>query len=114
MLQRFNFLADGSGLFFGIPSGGNDNLGIVGVGRIGEQGFAKPSLIVRDQVARSAQNVSGGTVIALKANDLRAGEVFLKPQNVVDFRAAPTIDRLVVIADATYVGLRQAIRLGAR
>jgi hypothetical protein len=46
----------------------------------------------------------GGAVVALQPDHLGAGEVLLEAQDVVDFRAAPAIDRLVVIADAADVG----------
>ena len=42
-------------------------------------------------------------VVLFKTDHLGAGEVLLKPQDVADFRAAPAIDRLVVVTDAADV-----------
>src|SRR3982074_2479361 len=56
-----------------------------------------------DQVRRRGQDVAGGTVVALEPNDLGAWKVVLEAQDVVDLRAAPAIDRLVVVADAADV-----------
>ena len=42
----------------------------------------------------------GGAIVPLEADDPGAGEVLLEAQDVVDFRTAPAIDRLVVVADA--------------
>jgi hypothetical protein len=46
----------------------------------------------------------GGAVVALEPDDLGAGKVLFEPQDVFHFRAAPAIDRLVVVADAADVG----------
>ncbi len=45
----------------------------------------------------------GRAIIALEANDFRAGEILLEAQDVVDFRAAPAVDRLIVVADAAEI-----------
>src|SRR4030088_3085608 len=58
---------------------------------------------MRDQVRRRGQDVAGGTVVAFEPNDLGAWKVVLEAQDVVDLRAAPAIDRLVVVADAADV-----------
>ena len=42
-------------------------------------------------------------VIAFEPDDLRAGEVVIEAQDVIDLGAAPAIDRLVVVADAADV-----------
>jgi hypothetical protein len=44
-----------------------------------------------------------GAIIALEPDDLGAGKIVLKAQNVIDLRTAPAIDRLVVIADTADV-----------
>ena len=46
------------------------------------------------------------TIVALQADDRRAGKVFLKSDDVLDFRAAPAVDRLIVVADAADVLVR--------
>ena len=57
---------------------------------------------MRPEAAR--EDVSGGAIVALQANDARAGEILLEAQDVVDLGAAPAVDRLVVVADAADVG----------
>jgi hypothetical protein len=47
--------------------------------------------------------VRGGAVILLEADHLGAGEVLLELEDVLHLRAAPRIDRLVVVADAADV-----------
>src|SRR5512140_3633053 len=59
------------------------------------------------------KEVAGGAVLAPQANDLGAGTIVLEAQDVVDLGAAPAIDRLVVVADATDV-LRGRLRLKLR
>lgn len=49
------------------------------------------------------EDMAGRAVIALEPHDLRAGEVVLEAQDVIDLRAAPAIDRLVVVTDAAQV-----------
>ncbi len=63
---------------------------------------SRPSLwAMRCEAA--ARMCAGAAVIALQADDLRAGKVVLEAQDVVDLGAAPAIDRLVVVADAADV-----------
>jgi hypothetical protein len=40
-----------------------------------------------------------GAVVLLQAHELRAGKVALEAVDVLDARAAPAIDRLIVVAD---------------
>src|SRR6202034_3759567 len=96
-----DLLADGAGLLFGIPRAGDGDLFAVDI--FGAQGLAEPAFIMRDQMRGGGEDVSGGTVVALEANDLGAGKVMLEAQDVVDLRAAPAIDRLIVVADAADV-----------
>ena len=56
-----------------------------------------------NQMGGRAENMLGRAVVSLELDDDRAGEVFFKAQDVVDFSAAPAVDRLVVIADAADV-----------
>ena len=44
--------------------------------------------------------MAGRTVVALKSHDHRPREVLLEAEDVVDFGSAPSVDRLVVIANA--------------
>ncbi len=52
-----------------------------------------------DQPRRRAEDVGSGAIIFFEPYDLRAGKIFLKTQDVADFRAAPAIDGLILIAD---------------
>ena len=62
---------------------------------------------IRPEAALVGSNQSGGraqyrrrrTIVALQPDDLGAGKVALEAQDVFHFRAAPAIDRLVVVAD---------------
>jgi hypothetical protein len=58
---------------------------------------------MRDQMRGGGKDMAGGAVVALQPNDPSAGKIVLEAQDVVDLRAAPAIDRLVVIADAADV-----------
>src|SRR5262249_34472164 len=70
---------------------------------LGAQRLAEPAFIMRDQMRGGGKDMAGRTVVALEADHLGTGKVVLEAQDVVDLRAAPAIDRLVVIADAADV-----------
>src|SRR5262249_22559366 len=70
---------------------------------LGAQRLAKPALVVSNQVRGGGQDVRGGAVVALEADDSGTGKVVLEAQDVVDLRPAPAVDRLVVVADAADV-----------
>ena len=80
---------------------------------LGAQRLAEPAFVVRDQVRGGGEDVAGAAVIALQPDDLGAGEVVVEAQDVVDLRAAPAVDRLVVIADAADVFRRGGLRRAA-
>ena len=100
-LQLLDLLADGAGFFFRIPGAGDGDLFAVDI--LGAQGLAEPAFIMRDQMRGGGKDVAGGAVVALQPDHLGAGKVVLEAQDVVDLRAAPAIDRLVVVADAADV-----------
>src|SRR2546430_820365 len=99
--QLLDLLADGAGFLLGIPGAGDGDFFAVDV--LGAQRLAEPALIMRDQVRGGGEDVAGGAVVALQPDNLGAGKILLEAQDVVDLRAAPAIDRLVVIADAADV-----------
>src|SRR6516162_2581433 len=76
---------------------------------LGAQRLAEPALVVGDEMRCRAQDMRGRAIVALQADHHGAREVVLEAQDVVDLRAAPSIDRLVVVADAADV-LRQTGR----
>ena len=100
-LKLFDLLADRAGFFFGIPGTGHGDLLAIDI--LGAQSLAEPALIVGDQMRGCGKDVTRRAVVALKADDLGAGEVVLEAQDVVDLGAAPAVDRLVVVADAADV-----------
>ena len=100
-LQLLDLLADRARLFLGVPGAGDGDLLAGDV--LGAERLAEPALVVRDQVAGRGENVSGRAVVPLQPDHLGAGEVVLEAQDVVDLRAAPAVDRLVVVADAADV-----------
>src|SRR5471032_844565 len=100
-MQRLDLLADGAGFFLGIPAGGDGDFFAGNI--FGVQPLAEPAFVVCDQVDGGGEDVSGRAVIAFEPDDLRAGEVVLDAQDVVDLRAAPTVVRLIVVADAADV-----------
>ena len=96
-----DLLADGARFLLGVPGAGDGDLLAVVV--LGAQRLAEPALVMRDQMRGGGEDVAGGAVIALEADDLGAGKIVLEAQDVVDLGAAPAIDRLVVVADAADV-----------
>ncbi len=84
-----------------IPGAGDGDLLAVDI--LGAQRLAEPAFIVRDQMRGRGEDVAGGAVVALEADDLGAGKIVVEAQDVVDLGAAPAIDRLVVVADAADV-----------
>src|SRR5688572_22111813 len=110
-LDLLDLLADRARLFLRIPGAGDGHLLAIFV--LGAQRLAEPALVVRDQVGRGGEDVAGGAVVALQANDLGAGKVVVEAQDVVHLGAAPAIDRLIVVADAADVlGVRWCGRRG--
>ena len=100
-LQLLDLFADPARFLFRIPGAGDGDLLAVHV--LGAQRLAEPAFVVRDQVGGGRKDVAGGAVVAFEANDLCAGKVVVEAQDVVDLRAAPAVDRLVVVADAADV-----------
>ena len=64
----------------------------------GPQLLAEPAVVVGDDRVRGLENISGGAVILFEADNFGAGVVFIELENVVDQRAAPAIDGLIVVA----------------
>ncbi len=64
---------------------------------------------MRDDSRCRAQDMRGRSVILFQPDDLRTRKVAFEPQDIFHLRAAPRIDRLVVVADAAQIAplLRQ-------
>ena len=102
-LKLFDLFADGASLFFAVPCRGHIDLLFVVTCLVGKQGFAKTVFVVADEVRGGSEDVAGGAIITFQLNDLRAGEVFFKAQNVIDFCPAPAVNRLVIITHTTNI-----------
>ena len=107
-LELLDFLADGAGFFLRVPAAGDLHFFAEHV--FGAQRLAEPAFVVRDEVGGRREDVSGAAVISFQADDLGAGKIVVEAQDVIDLRAAPAVDRLVVIADAADV-FRVALRI---
>ena len=100
-LQRLDLLADRARLLVAVPHAAQrDALAFL---HLGPQRLAEPALVVGDQVRGGGQDVRRRAVVALQPDDGGAGEILLEAQDVADLRAAPAVDRLVVVADAADV-----------
>ena len=99
--QTLDVITYAASLFLVVPNSGNGHL--VTIVAVSEECFAEAPLVVRDQSRRSCQNVAGRTVVALKPDHRGAGEIRFEPQDVVDLRSAPTVDRLVIVTNAADV-----------
>ena len=64
-----------------------------------------PLAIEGDQPVGPGDDLAGGTIVVLQANDLGVGPVALEVQDVRDLRAPPAIDRLVVVAHDAQVAM---------
>src|SRR5262249_54434653 len=116
-LQRFDFIADRARFLFGVPGAGHSYLFTRLL--VGSQCLAEPAFVEGDEMGCGGKDVSGGPIIALEPDHLRARKVVLEAKNVVDLGTAPAVDRLIVIADAADVSLnaqgsgRRCGRVGA-
>ena len=107
MLQRLDFVAGAAGFFRAVPDA--DHLHLVALGLLGPQRLAEAAAVVVDQGGGGGENMRGGAVILLELDHRGVRKILLEAQDIGDFRAAPRIDRLVVVADAAdiLVALRE-------
>ena len=73
----------------------------------GPQLLAEPVRIVRDHRVRGGEDVAGRAVVLFEADGLRAREIAQEMLHVLDARAAPAVDRLVVVADDEHLSGRR-------
>ena len=90
MLQGLDLVANQAGFFFRIPCAGERRLFADFI--IGEERFAKASLIMGDEMGGRRQDVTGRAVIAFKPDNGGTGKIGLEPQNIVDLGTTPAID----------------------
>ncbi|CAI8916143.1 hypothetical protein EMIT0196MI5_30307 [Pseudomonas sp. IT-196MI5] len=65
---------------------------------IGPEFFAQAPGVVGDQGVGSLQDTRGGAIVLFQTNGFGVGEVFGILVDVLDFRAAPAVNRLVIVA----------------
>src|SRR5262249_28183670 len=75
-LQVLDLLADGARFLFRIPGAGDGDLFAVDV--LGAQGLAEPAFIMRDEIGGGGEDMAGRAVVALEADDFRAGRLVLE------------------------------------
>ncbi len=67
--------------------------------RVGPQSFADALGVMRHHGAGGFENGLSRTVVLLQANDGGAGKIAFEVQDIADIGAAPSINRLVLVAD---------------
>ncbi len=70
----------------------------------GPQLLAEPVVVVGDHRVGGAENRRGGTVVLFEPDRRGIGEVAQEVLHVLDARAAPAVDRLIVVADDEHLG----------
>lgn len=93
---RFNAVHNETGFVELVEGAVNRNR--FAVDAIGPQLFTRAPVVVLNQGVGRAQNVAGRTVVLFQTDGLRAGEIVEEALDVLHLRAAPAVDRLVVIA----------------
>ena len=66
---------------------------------LGPQVLAHARTVIGDHGICGVQNGAGRAVVLFELDDQGAREIFLEAVNMLDARAAPAIDRLIVVAD---------------
>ncbi len=72
---------------------------------VGPELFAAAAEIVFDDRVRRAKNRVGGAIILLELDDFDFGKMFFHVEQVGNFRAAPAVNALVVIADDAEIAM---------
>src|SRR5690349_5196070 len=103
-LHGLDVLADAARLLRAVPDA--DDLDLLAVAFVGPERLAEATGIVGDEAVRGGEDVRGGAIVLLQADNFCAWEIFLEAQDVGDLGPAPGIDRLVVVADAAEVSAR--------
>jgi hypothetical protein len=85
---------------FRLVVGGGRDADRVAVAQLAPELLVEQLAVVRDERVRRAQDAHGRAIVLLELHDLEVREVARQGGQVVERRAAPAIDRLVVVADA--------------
>src|SRR5262249_32712531 len=106
-VQGLDLVADPAGFLLGIPHRPHDHF--LAFVRLRPQGLPEAAAVLCDHSPCCAEDVRRRAVILFEPGDRRTGEIVLEAQDVADLSAAPTVNRLVVVADATQIAafLRQ-------
>src|SRR6185437_2194082 len=67
--------------------------------------LALPSNVGADGCVGDFENIGRRAIILLQAHHARVGKLALEVQDISDVRAAPSIDRLIVVADHDDIGM---------
>ena len=108
--QRLDPVADHAGFFIRVPYAHDADLfAFLRIRSARAQRLAQATFVMRDQPRSRGQDMRGRAIIRFQPDDPRAIEILLEAEDVFHFRAAPGIDRLVVIPHAAdvLVTLRQ-------
>ena len=103
MLSRFDLLADKPRFFLAVrpfsdPWPISERL-------VSEQRLSQAAAIVGDQSRSDGKDVPRRSIVSLEPDHLRAGKILLEAQDVFDVRAAPGVDRLIVVADTAQIAV---------
>ena len=90
---------DGHALGFGVFVAAADHADLVAVAHLAPQLFFELVRVVRDQHVGAAQDAAGGAVVLLQHDHFQGRVIVLEQHQVFRPRAAPGVDRLVVVAD---------------
>ncbi len=78
--------------------GGLEELDLLAVARIREEALLLAAGVVGHHGVRGVEDMAGGAVVLLQAHGTGVGVVLLEVEDVLDVRASPGIDGLVVVA----------------
>ena len=98
-MQLFGVGGHGARFLFGVPHA--LHLDLLAWVAFGPQCLAQAALVGGDQAGCRAEDRGRRTVIPFEADDFRTWKIALEAQDVFHFRAAPGIDRLIVVAHDT-------------
>src|SRR5262249_50715962 len=97
-LQLLDVLSNDARLLLVVPTA--LHLDLLAGAAVGAQRLAETALVVGDEARGRAEDMSSGAIVLLEPDDLGAGKVGFEAKDVVDLRAPPAIDRLIVVTDA--------------
>ena len=103
VLGRFDLVANQPRLFLTVRPFGDSRS--ISERLVGEQRLPQAAAIVGDQSRGNREDVPRRSIISLEPDHLCAGKVLLEAQDVFDIRAAPGVDRLIVVADTAQIAV---------